>query len=86
MSKKGNTEFVRTELAERNVQTLIEGNKVVIKPGDEIKLNYYKWDEKDARPVSADIYVNEELVGWMKIEEVDDLLTELFDNPKSLRA
>lgn len=86
MSKVGTTEFIRTRKSERNTQTIIEGNVIQIKEGDEIKVNFYKWNEDDASPISGDIYVNDDLVGWMKIDDLREFLMELFDNTETFEA
>jgi hypothetical protein len=86
MSKVGTTEFVRTRRSERNTQTIIDGNAIQIKEGDEIKVNFYRWGDESTSPVSGDIYVNNDLVGWMLIDDLRELLTELFDNAKTFEV
>lgn len=82
MTDKSNLEFLRTSISERNTQTLIDGNLIQIKEGDEIKIQYYKLNESDERPISGDIYVNNVLIGCLKIEQLNELLVELFSNPE----
>lgn len=86
MSKVGTTEFIRTRKSERNTQTIIDGKVIQIKEGDEIKVNFYKWNEDDSSPVSGDIHVNDDLVGWMKIDDLRELLMELFDNAETFEV
>lgn len=70
-------QFERVFVIKRSTQTIIEGKAIKVLTGDEIKLTLYTVNPTDSDPVSADLYLREELVGHLDLNQLKDLFTEL---------